>query len=83
MKLSYIKYKNDDVTFKIPQKLGMPVFEIEEPEQIDEQIKILKNEKYNTIIIPNDLASFSEDIIKKYKNDTSLNIFIVPKKNLN
>ena len=80
MKLSYIKYKNDNETFKIPKRLGMPVFEIEEPEKIDEQIEILKNEKYNTIIIPNDLASFSEDIIKKYRKDSSLNIFIVPKK---
>lgn len=80
MKLSYIKYKKDKETFKIPQRLGMNVFEIEEPEEIDKQIKILKDEKYNAIVIPNDLASFSEDIIKKYKNDESINIFIVPKK---
>ena len=80
MKISYIKVKNDLETFKIPEKLGMNVFEIEEPEQIDEGLRKLKNEKYNTVIIPNDLASFSEDLIKKYKNDESINIFIVPKK---
>ena len=80
MKLSYIRYKDDQETFKIPKRLGMDVFELEHPEQIDEQIKQLKNEKYNAIIIPDDLASFSDDIIKKYRKDQTINIFIVPKK---
>ena len=80
MKLSYIKYKQDKDTFKVPKNLGLDVFEIEEPEEIDNQIKALKENKYDAIVIPNYLASFSEDIIKKYKNDESINIFIVPKK---
>lgn len=58
--------------------LGMNVEEIEEPEQIDEKIEELKKQKYTTIIIPNELASFSENIINKYKYDNSLNIIIIP-----
>ena len=59
----------------------MKVEEIQEPEEIDETIKNLKKEKYTTIIIPNELASFSQDIISKYKYDPTLNIVIVPSKN--
>ena len=54
--------------------------EIKEPEQIDETIEKLKKQKYTTIIIPNELASFSEKIINKYKYDNSLNIIITPAK---
>ena len=32
----------------------------------DEKIRQLVNEQYNTIIISNEAAAFSEDIIKKY-----------------
>ena len=59
----------------------MKVEEIQEPEEIDETIKNLKKEKYTTIVIPNELASFSQDIISKYKYDPTLNIVIVPSKN--
>ena len=50
-------------------------------EQIDEKIEELKKQKYTTVIIPNELASFSENIINKYKYDNSLNIIIMPSKN--
>ena len=59
----------------------MNVEEIKEPEQIDETIEELKKQKYTTVIIPNELASFSENIINKYKYDNSLNIIIMPSKN--
>ena len=55
--------------------------EIKEPEQIDEKIEELKKQKYTTVVIPNELASFSENIINKYKYDDSLNIIITPSKN--
>ena len=77
MKISFIKYKKEE-NFKIPQLIGMKVEEIEEPEQIDEKIEELKSRKYTTIIVPNELASFSENMIKKYKYDNSLNIIIMP-----
>jgi hypothetical protein len=39
---------------------------LEDLENIDEKIRQLVNEQYNTIIISNEAAAFSEDIIKKY-----------------
>ena len=77
MKISFIKYEKEK-DFKIPQLFGMNVEEIKAPEQIDEKIEELKKQKYTTVIIPNELASFSENIINKYKYDNSLNIIIIP-----
>lgn len=79
MKISFIKYEKKE-NFKIPKLFGMNVEEIKEPEQIDEKIEELKKQKYTTVIIPNELASFSENIINKYKYDNSLNIIIMPSK---
>lgn len=79
MKISFIKYEKEK-DFKIPQLFGMNVEEIKAPEQIDEKIEELKKQKYTTVIIPNELASFSENIINKYKYDNSLNIIIMPSK---
>ena len=80
MKISFIKYEKEK-DFKIPQLFGMNIEEIKEPEQIDEKIEELKKQKYTTIVIPNELVSFSQDIISKYKYDPTLNIVIVPSKN--
>lgn len=77
MKISFVKYEKES-NYQIPKILGMKVKEIEEPEEIDTTIKKLKEEKYTTIIIPNELASFSQDIINKYKHDQTLNIIITP-----
>ncbi len=79
MKISFIKYEKEQ-NYQIPKLLGMNVQEIKRPEQIDEKIEQLKNEKYTTIVIPNELASFSEHIINKYKYDSKLNIIITPTK---
>lgn len=35
----------------------------------------------DTIIVTNEVASFSEDIIKKYNKDESISIIIAPNKN--
>ena len=77
MKISFIKYKNEK-NFQIPKLFGMNVEEIKEPEEIDKKIEDLKKQNYTTVIIPNELASFSEDIISKYQKDNSLSIIIVP-----
>ena len=74
MKISFIKYEKD---YQIPKLLGMNIEEIKEPEEIDNK---LKKQKYTTIVIPNELASFSQDIISKYKYDPTLNIIIIPSK---
>lgn len=57
MKISFIKYEKEE-NYKIPKIFGMNVEEISEPEQIDEKIAELKREKYTTIVIPDELASF-------------------------
>ena len=60
----------------------MDVFEIIDPEKIDEKIEDLKNEKYDTVIITNELASFSNNLINKYKNDDTMKIIITPNKRI-
>ena len=81
MKISWIKNKQDEKSFEFIKSFGGNVYEIEEPEEIDIFIdKLCKEENCKTIIISNELAGFSEDIIKKYKNNTHINIIIAPSK---
>lgn len=80
MKISFIKYEQDDRNYKIPQLLGMNLVKLKEPEELDNTIEMLRKQNYNTIIIPNELASFSEKITKKYKYDEKLKIIITPTK---
>ena len=76
MKISFIKYEKEE-NYQIPKMFGMNIEEIKEPEKIDETIEKLKKDKYTTIVIPNELASFSEKI-NKYKYDNTINIIITP-----
>ena len=78
MKISFIKYEKQE-SYQIPKMLGMHIEEVKEPEDIDKKIEELKNKEYTTIIMTNELASFSSDIINKYQND-SINIIITPTK---
>ena len=79
MKATFIQYKNDNKQYRLPQMLGIEINKIEEPEQIDLKIEELKNQEYTTIIIPNELASFSEKITNQYKYDPNINIIITPR----
>ncbi len=76
MKISWVKYEKDDISFKVPERLGFDVFKLEEPEHTDEKLKELINKRYDTIILTNEIAGFSEDIIKKYSKDRNINIII-------
>ena len=76
MKISWVKYENDDESFKMPERLGFDVFKLVEPEKTDDKIKELINKRYDTIIVTNEIASFSEDIVKKYSKDRNINIII-------
>lgn len=82
MKVSFIKYNQDHQNYKMAKALGFDVFEIKEPEQIDTKIEELKNKQYTTIFIPNELASFSENITQKYKYDSKIKIIITPSKQI-
>lgn len=57
----------------------MDVYDIEDLEKTDEKIQELVNKNYNTIVISNEVAYFSEDIIKKYAKNENINIIIAPK----
>ena len=76
MKMSWIKYEKDDLSFKVPEKLGFDVFKLIEPEETDNKIKELINKNYDFIIVTSEIAGFSEDIIKKYDKYRNVNVII-------
>ena len=76
MKISWLKYEKDKDSFKLPEALGLDVYNIPDLEDSDKKIEELINNEYKTIIISNDVASFSEDIIKKYNKDNNVKIII-------
>lgn len=80
MKISWIKQENDNENFITIEKLGMNVYKLENPEEVDNAIKQLIREDYKTIILSNEMAGFSEDIIKKYQNNSKVNIIITPRR---
>ena len=82
MKLSYIKFKKDDQSFRIPKLFGSNVIELEDEEAVDKNIEDLIKQKYDTIILSNEIAGNSENIIKKYSNKKSINIIIAPAKEI-
>lgn len=80
MKISWIKEQNDNKNFKVAEKMGMSVYKLENPEEVDKLMEDLVKQDFYTIILSNQLAGFSEDIIKKYKNDKQINIIIGTRK---
>lgn len=81
MAISWIKSSKDNKSFKVFKSLGMDVYDIKDLEKTDEKIKELIEQKYDTIVISNELASFSQDIIKKYTKTENINIIIAPSHN--
>lgn len=79
MKISWIKYYKDKKSFKMIENLGLDVFKVFELEETDEKIKQLVNEQYDTIILSNQVASSSQDIIKKYGKNSNIKIIISPR----
>jgi len=82
MKISWIKYEKDNKDFKIAERLGMDVYRIESPDEVDEKMKELVKKHYDTIVISNEVAGFSEDIIKKYQKEKDVNIIISPRRSV-
>lgn len=78
MAISWIKSSNDKKSFKVFKSLGMDVYELDDLEKTDEKIKELVEQKYDTIILSNEVASFSGDIINKYNKAENINIIIAP-----
>lgn len=80
MKVSWIKAKSDEKSFRFFQHMGFDVTELDDLERTDEVLKGLIQKNYNTIVLTNEVAGFSEDIIKKYNKIESVNIIITPNK---
>lgn len=80
MKISWIKYEKDNKDFSIAERLGMDVYRIHKPEEVDNKMSELIKHNYKTIVLSNEVAGFSEDIIKKYQNNKDINIIISPRK---
>ena len=80
MAISWIKSSKDKKSFKVFKSLGMDVYELDDLEKVDDKIKELVEQKYDTIVISNEVASFSEDIVKKYAKTENIDIIIAPRK---
>lgn len=76
MKISWVKYEKDVINFNLPERLGFDVFKLENPEETDKKIDELINNKYTTIFITDEIASFSSNIINKYNKDDKIKIII-------
>ncbi len=79
MKVSWIRGKDDFESFKILKNLGFDVYNMEDPENTDKKIEELVDNDCKIIILSNEIASFSSDIITKYQNQDDVSIVIAPK----
>lgn len=80
MKISWIKQEKDNQNFRVAERLGMEVHRLNNPEEVDKTMEELVNQNYRTIVLSNEIAGFSEDIIKKYQKNKDVNIIISPRK---
>ncbi|MCI8392531.1 MAG: hypothetical protein HFJ24_02795 [Clostridia bacterium] len=76
MKISWLRAKNDDNSFKVLKNLGFDVYNVEDEEKTDEVINNLVQNDYKIIVLSNEMASFSSDIITKYRNQDDISIVI-------
>lgn len=76
MKISWLKYEKDAKSFRLPEALGFDVFYLSDLEQTDKTVKDLIKKEYDTIVLSNQVAGFSEDIIKKYQKNKDIKIVI-------
>lgn len=76
MKISWLKSNQDSKNFRFIEKLGFEVIKLDNQENVDQKIKELIDNKNDTIVITQELAGFSEDIIKKYSRNKEVKIII-------
>ena len=76
MKISWIKSSDDKDNFKFVENMGFEVVKINNKDEIDNTLQELITEKKDTIVITQELAGFSEDIIKKYSKNRDIKIII-------
>ncbi len=76
MKISWLRAKNDDNSFKVLKNLGFDVYNVEDEEKTDEVINNLVQNDYKIIVLSNEMASFSSDLITIYRNQDDISIVI-------
>ncbi len=81
MRVSWIRGKDDTQSFRILKNLGFDVYNMEDPENTDKKIEELVQNDYKIIVLSNEIASFSSDIITKYSHDEDVSIVIAPNEN--
>lgn len=80
MRIGLLKSSNDESKFSFFKMLGAEVQEIQDLEKTDDKIKELVKNDYKTIIMTDEVASFSESIIKRYGRSDDVKIIIIPQK---
>lgn len=80
MKITLLKGSNDKKSFKLFETLGAEIQEVGDLEETDKKIQELVKNDYTTIIVTNEVASFSESIVKKYRKTEDIKIIIAPPK---
>lgn len=80
MKFVLLKGSNDKKSFKFFEFFGAEVEQIEDLDKTDEKIKEYISKNYTTIILTNEVAGFSESIVKKYDKPKDIKIIIAPPK---
>ena len=80
MKIALLKSSNDKKSFKLFETLGADISQISDLEKTDDKIKELIKNDYTTIIMTNEVASFSQSIIKKYNRTKDIKIVITSTK---
>ncbi len=82
MKISCVKAKEDKKSFRIAQSIGMDVYLVEQMEKVDEVLDDLIQKNYHTIFLSNELAGFSQKLMKDYYRDKKINIIIAKSKRI-
>ena len=78
IKVSWIKASSDENSFKVFKNMGLNVIELQNPEDVDATISGLIEKKCNNIVLSNEVASFSDDVVKKYNKSSDVKIIITP-----
>lgn len=82
MKITLMKRKDDNDSFKMFERMGFDVCKVDDLDKTDEKLNELIKQNYTTIVMTNEIAGFSENIIKKYNRTDSVKIIIAPSKNI-
>ena len=76
MSVVWLKLYNDEKSFKLLENLGFNVYKIYKDENIDFKIDELIRKDNNTIVLTNEVASFSNKINNEYKKNKKIKIII-------